>query len=757
MRLSIVSKGNASHLIPDVVFEGTFDELSDNFKNYRAGKGKHDGYFTRGELSGSRSNKNLDSAEVMVLDGDQSIDNEYSAPDPVVLHELLIKENINHFFYTTHSYDPPKKIKWRCVIECQMDCKEQLKPTLEKIFTFLHSHDYPLVNVKENWTWSQAWFLPNRDKDDGKYIFLKYMDGEPYIAEEPATVSVKNLAIKKNTGFQYDDTASYADNITAIRNGISYYKELQNVLYGMAKDGRAQAVIECDAEMIMLASKASKPDHPEHEKWQKRFDLIPTYVQQAVDCEKDDEFEEVNLDDIEIKEQNFKNNDLDFPPGLMGELCEDFYDMSPHPNKEIALVGGFGLVAGITGRKYNVMGTGLNIYATLLADSGIGKSAIKNGINKAIRESGTPSASTFAGSSRFTGPRAVFDMLSTGMSRVCVLEEAGLINESSAGDSSGLNRVMLDLYTSSGAGEYAGGEAYSDSKNSIPILPSPALTVVNISTPKSYLQAMKNKGAELSGEIARMWLTRSVKDKTYLNTKRKKRFSKDVHNRINELIQFCVNKQDPNKPDEIIDIDCDGIDLQAESNKWVDKENEYRSQGDILRRTIASRAFIKTLKLASVCSVFNGYNCIGEKEFEWAQNAVQTESELIQQTFMFEATDDLSDVVMNIVCPVIVKLLKGGYGDLKVSPNPNMRKMGVFSKSNITQALKMNKLLKELDDDPARNNPRTGLEKAIDYMIRNDLIIGLKADALKLVKRKTKSRSNQLYKITDSFQLAMED
>jgi hypothetical protein len=761
MRLSIISTGDARRTVADSVFDGTFSELAENFSTYRPNKSKHDGYIVRGELHGKRSNINLPRAEILVLDGDQTgwdsknIENPNSAPNPKILHDFLVEENINHFIYTTHSYAPPEKIKWRCVIECPMEDKGQLKPTLQTLFEFLHKNEYPLLNVKENWTWSQPWFFPNRDEDDGKFIFLKYLKGVPFLAQEADVVSTSSLLIK-NAPIKYDSETSYRDNVSAIREGISYYKELQNILYGMAKDGRAKDVIEADAEMIMLASKAANPNHPEHEKWQQRYDQIPTYVQQAVDCEKEDD-DYVDLTDIEVKDSQVQHHNLDFPPALAGELCKNFYEMSPHPNEEIALVGAIGLIAGIVGRKYNVLGTGLNIYATLLADSGVGKSVIKNGVNKALRASGIMQAGTYSGASRFTGPKAIFEMLSLGMSRVCVIEEAGLVNESQAGDTSGINRAMLDLYTSSGAGEYAGGENYSDSKQNIPVLASPALTIVNISTPKSYLQAMKNKGSELSGEIARMWLTRTLREKSYLNVSRRKDFDKDVRNRINELIQFCMDKQDPNKPDKVIDIEIDGVDLQKESNYWVDKENEFKSQGDTLRRTIASRAFIKTVKLAAIVSVFNGYSSIDKDSFNWAKKAVETEMMLIQQTFMFEATDDLSELVLNTICPVILKMVKGGYQTVKISPNAELRKRGMFTLQNISQAMKQNKLLKELDDDTSRANPKTGIEKAIEYMIRNDLLFELKGEVLVNTRRKTRTKSRRLYQITDSFKLAMED
>lgn len=58
------------------------------------------------------------------------------------------------------------------------------------------------------------------------------------------------------------------------------------------------------------------------------------------------------------------------PPGLLGELAQFIYAAAPRPVPEIALAGAIGLMAGITGRAYNVSGTGLNQYVLLLAQTG---------------------------------------------------------------------------------------------------------------------------------------------------------------------------------------------------------------------------------------------------------------------------------------------------------------------------------------------------------------------------------------------------
>lgn len=746
MRLSIISKGDARKTRPDITFEGDFEEFAEQFRKYRPNRGKHDGYFTRGELTGTRSNNNLPSAELLILDGDQSINNENSAPDPKLLHELFKEQQITHFLYTTHSYDPTiKKNKWRCVIPCFMDDLSQLKPTLKKIFNMLHENEYPLVNVKENWTWSQPWFLPNRQEDDGHYIFLEYHDGESYQPASPEEVAEYDNAVESGTN---EDSSTHEENLDSIRKGISYYKQLQDVIWGMAKDGRAKETALSDIRMIMLASEAANPNNENNEKWNARFIELPTYINQAYSKLSETE---INVDDLEdYEEHEVLVKELEWPPGNIGELAKNFFAMSPHPNKEMAIVGAFAMISGIIGRHYNVNGTGLNIYATLLADSGMGKSIIKDGINAAMITADPIHAGTYIGPARFTGPKAVFNSLAAGMSKICVFEESGLLNESTAGDQSGITRILLEAYASSGFGKVLGGEGYSDEKNSLRTLQCPALSIVNVSTPKSYLNAMKVRGADQSGEIARIWMTRTIGDRPKYNRDRKRHFDDDHIVIIKDLMLRCAPHQEPdNFAEKIINLPIVNSKHFEDGDFWNDEYNKYKTQKDYMRMSMSSRAWVKVLKLAAIASVYNGLEEVGDAEYDWSRKTIGNEVDFVTNTFTHDSSDDLLGIAKSIVAPVIIRILKAEYKQPKRIPNNKLRKIGGFTSSNIVQSLHSNSVLKEMDDDVKRNNPKKGIEKVIDYMVRNGYLVNLSEDERKIYCQ----RSPKAYKITDEFKL----
>jgi hypothetical protein len=122
------------------------------------------GYFTRCVINGARNNENAaDIADILILDGDSRIGIDGTvtngAVNPQHVHLILNHLNIDHFMYTSHSHDVGLN-KYRVIIPCQYT-REQLPVLLTWIFERLHENDVDLVNVKENSSWAQAWFLPS--------------------------------------------------------------------------------------------------------------------------------------------------------------------------------------------------------------------------------------------------------------------------------------------------------------------------------------------------------------------------------------------------------------------------------------------------------------------------------------------------------------------------------------------------------------------------------------------------------------------
>ena len=144
-----------------------FDEFSAAFKVPEIGE-KDGSYFVRGSAE-KRSDKYLKSADLVILDGDSTIDISTGeitegAPPAENVHKILKAHDIQHLIYTSYSH-MVKGHRYRVVIPAKIESKNQLVAVVDYIIQLLHSRDVFLNNVSENSCWSQAWYLPRVPKE----------------------------------------------------------------------------------------------------------------------------------------------------------------------------------------------------------------------------------------------------------------------------------------------------------------------------------------------------------------------------------------------------------------------------------------------------------------------------------------------------------------------------------------------------------------------------------------------------------------
>ena len=185
-----------------------------------------------------------------------------------------------------------------------------------------------------------------------------------------------------------------------------------------------------------------------------------------------------------------------FPVGLVGEVAQFIYDAAPRPVREIALAGAIGFLAGITGRHYNVGGSGLNQYVLLIAETGRGKEAINHGVSKlvqAIKAKGVPTIGDFVGPTQIASPQALSKWLSSQPCFYSIIGEFGLklkemSNPKAPPHVTGLKANMLDLYHKAGKGQVWGAMAYAKREENTAVVASPAVTIIGESTPLRFYE-----------------------------------------------------------------------------------------------------------------------------------------------------------------------------------------------------------------------------------------------------------------------------
>jgi len=201
--------------------------------------GAKDGpYIVRGPAA-TRSDEALDHGELVILDGDSSIDlttgevvspdskNYSGCPDPVVIHAELIRLNLTHCIVTTHSHTNSVN-KCRIFIPFRTASKEELTNTVTYLIHKLHQADTPLADVKENHNWSQPWYMPRVASEQAPFEHYFHQGELINKADVNAWITAKKTKIesskttvsektnsKATTSYQPNDLDKACSKITA--------------------------------------------------------------------------------------------------------------------------------------------------------------------------------------------------------------------------------------------------------------------------------------------------------------------------------------------------------------------------------------------------------------------------------------------------------------------------------------------------------------------------------------------------------------
>lgn len=572
------------------------------------------------------------------------------------------------------------------------------------------------------------------DGSGHKYSWEEIIDAFP-----PLEITKDDVKADK----EHNESITVNEHKENILSGKDYHGSILSLSYQMVQEGvkRSYIVTAIQGFMNMVENK--------DERWKSRYDDIERLVDQAVKKEVDEP--ETNIDNIDISDPDDFDCNMPWPPGMLGELAKNAYDMQLFQYKEVAIVSALGLVAGIAGRRFNINGSGLNLYLTLIMNTGMGKDSIGKFISSSLMSlNDVGSALSFCGPSRFTGPKSIIRSLENARSQICVFTEAGLLLKSKAGDSAGISRVLLSLYSKSGCNDVSGSEIFSKEEDSLKMLRAPALSIINEATPETLLEAFKANDSLERGELPRQSIYRIVGDKPYMNfNAADKKLSKENEARLKTLVKQCSSVQAVEDPQahHLIPVDNIKLDMMAFSEKYVNIENDHRNT-DSIKSIMASRCFLKALRFAGIASVYNHTDAIvREAEWNWAKDMVEYEMSGIDNFFQGGKFGNVyADLIRRVVGIAIVKIIKQKYKSKKLSISREDSKAGRFPLYCLSQALINNKDLASISDNAeTRSAPRDGLEKVIGYMERMGYL------------KKDVNDKKPMYKVTDAFTIFMGD
>ena len=699
----------------------------ENFKNW---------YFLRGYVeTDHRNNENLKTADLLVLDIDSNTPDTVSPP-PQWTHDKLKENNLNHFIYTSssHTEEIPK---YRVVIPCYIKHDNARVANHFLLTTIINSTPEELGLDNASNTWSQPWFMSTSPSQ-----YFSYTEGSDLVIPHDYSSTFKGTSPgSRGTAALLGSGTQWKTKLEEIANGQSQNPNILSLTTGMANDGVNPATI---TQLLEFAFE-QRPEELRDKRWQDGVDMIPKAVESAVkkagkpDAVTSVEDEDLSGDYVPALE---RFDHLPYPPGKFGSLCKSANKMFHHPNQSIAVVTGVGLLAGIMGRKFNVSHSGLNLYISLLADTGVGKDGISSVISSVLHHTnpnsskaaiGAEKTKSFHGPQRFTGPKSLSNSLSDtkGYSKVCVFTEAGIMMGSTAGDSAGLSKALLSFYTKSGVHGVTGEEAYSDIDKGIDPINSPALTIVSESTPEVFVKAMISNDAADKGELPRQWLIKIKGKKEKINRNRASYLDSSTLSRLNYLITFCLSAQFMKtlKESDIVDIKLDDG-IWDYNDELTELEYKLKVAGSRLESIVCSRAWVKTVKLASIATAYNRFDkdspqltlSSGSDEWAWAKAVTKREMAEIEESFTAGASDDMEFIIKDTVIPILYKMFHNGYAKgksgSKKMPNIKQKRTNQFTFSQFHQASLSIAVVKGLtDDSKGSSNPMTGSEKIIRYMV----------------------------------------
>lgn len=204
---------------------------------------------------------------------------------------------------------------------------------------------------------------------------------------------------------------------------------------------------------------------------------------------------------IEVDDSTLNNDEwkIDWPPGLVGELAKWIYLSSSRPIKQYAIAASLYFFSAC-GRKYNVDGSGLNLFMMLIGGTGRGKGVVKGAIDRLVAEvmmeSQNPNLTAPFNYEIAVSESGIRKALSK-QNPICAYEEElglslmPLTSQKASSNDTGLRKILTRLYDS-GEGKILGRKEASDQDRTRELVSMPCMTIAGDTQPHVYRALLGN-------------------------------------------------------------------------------------------------------------------------------------------------------------------------------------------------------------------------------------------------------------------------
>lgn len=340
---------------------------------------------------------------------------------------------------------------------------------------------------------------------------------------------------------------------------------------------------------------------------------------------------EAKVKKIQSEEMPFEEyipDDDFYPPGLIGEVAEAIYNFAPLPVKEIALTGAIGFMAGICGRCFNFKHSGLNLYLLLVAPSGVGKEAMKDGIDMLYGEIEKRGVKTldFKGPMKIASEQALISRLNESRTKsfLSIYGEIGkelqkMVDGGKNNSAIDMNKLLLTMYSASGQGKLVDEMIYADKSKNTDQIKAPAFSILGQSVPSQVYKAMSEE-LITDGLLPRFIFREYPGPRVYFN-ENVKAANQELITKLADLVSISIMLNDDNS---IISVQIDDEaatilrDLETYCTDWI---NDTK---DEIVRALYNRVGLNVRRLAALIAVGRNHHkpIITKLDVDWAKRYI---------------------------------------------------------------------------------------------------------------------------------------
>ena len=323
---------------------------------------------------------------------------------------------------------------------------------------------------------------------------------------------------------------------------------------------------------------------------------------------------------------------LPWPPGLVGSIAGFIYQSAPRPVKEVAIVAALGLMAGITGKAYNIGQTGINLYIILIARSAIGKEAMHSGIGHILRSPCGLTLDKFVDYTDYASGPALTKAMEGFTSFVNVSGEWGrklqrMADDRKEGPMQQLRTVMTNLYQKSGAASVMGGLGYSNRDQNVASVNAVAYSMIGETTPGTFYDSLTQSMME-DGFLSRFNIIEYEGERPPENKNQMTMVPEGISDALSSIAAHCIPiVTSPNANAIQIPYEPQAEAIMQAFNLQCDA-NIRTAGGDESIRQIWNRAHLKAIRVAGVLAASDNHTVpiITVEHINWAIGLIESDA-----------------------------------------------------------------------------------------------------------------------------------